>query len=157
MWNRAILLSLFSFTALGFCRAQVRDIDSQTLRDILRELRAIHNDIRVTETTQLLVAELQMQQNVVNHATENTDNARSKLDGVHRDQKLIALELQHNQEMLDKSTNQNERRSISESIERSKSNRTALRAVEHDLSTELVDMQQRLETAQSKLDDSRTN
>ena len=46
------------------------------IADILVELRAIHNDIRVNETTQLLVAELQMRQNVVNRATENTDNAR---------------------------------------------------------------------------------
>jgi chromosome segregation ATPase len=153
MWNRAVLLALFSLTTISFGLGQNRDVDSQTLRDILTELRAIHNDIRINETTQLLVAELQLQQNVVNRATENTDNARSKLDGIHRDQKSIAIDLQHNQEMLDKSTSEDEKKGISEAIERTKSNGAALKAVEHDLNTELVDKQQRLETAQTKLDE----
>jgi hypothetical protein len=94
-----------------------------------------------------------MQQNVVNRATENTDNARSKLDGIHRDQKLIAIELQHNEEILDKTTNQDEKKGILDNIERSKSNGTALKAVERDLDTELDNMKQLLETAQAKLDE----
>jgi hypothetical protein len=124
-----------------------RDVDSQTLRDILAELRAIHNNIRINETTPLLVAELQMQQNVVNRATENTNNAQSKPVGIHRDHKLIAIELQDDEEMLDKSTNQDEKKGISETIERAESNGMALKAVAHDLNTELVEMQHRLSTS----------
>jgi hypothetical protein len=56
MRNRTIWLALFSLTALTFGRGQASDVDPETLRDILAELRAIHNDIRVNETTQLLVA-----------------------------------------------------------------------------------------------------
>ncbi|HEY2467271.1 MAG TPA: hypothetical protein VGI45_05415 [Terracidiphilus sp.] len=117
------------------------------MRDILAELRAIHNNIRINETTPLLVAELQMQQNVVNRATENTNNAQSKPVGIHRDHKLIAIELQDDEEMLDKSTNQDEKKGISETIERAESNGMALKAVAHDLNTELVEMQHRLSTS----------
>jgi hypothetical protein len=54
---------------------QSQDSDSQTLRAILAELRAMHEDIRVTETTQMLLAELQLQQGVLDRAIESADHA----------------------------------------------------------------------------------
>jgi len=98
--------------------------------------------MQVTETTKLLVAELEMQQKVVNRATENADNARAKLNDIHRDQRHVADELQQLEDLLDKAA-----------IERHKSNVAALKASERDLSTTLQDMEQRLKTALEKLAD----
>ena len=131
--------------------AQSVDTDAQTLREILVELRAIHEDMRVTETTQLLVAELEMQQGVVNRATENADTARARLNDVRIDQKHIEAELQTAQEQLDKSSNAEERNALSEQIERQKSNQAELKNVERDRAATVQQMEQRLQAAEDKL------
>jgi chromosome segregation ATPase len=125
--------------------------DSQTLRDILGELRAIHEDLRVSETTQLLIAELQMQQAVVNRATEDTDNARTKLNDIHRDQKQIAAELERAEDQFDKAPSPDQRNAITQDIERHNSNLAGLKRAERDWNTTTQDMQQRLQNAQDKL------
>lgn len=89
MLMRLMMATLVGSTLIPAALAQTRDADMPTLRDILAEIRAIHEDMRITETTQLLVAELEMQQGVVNRATENADGARAKLSDLHLDQKHL--------------------------------------------------------------------
>ena len=45
----------------GFGQATAQ-ADSQTLQAILVEIRGLHNDVRLSETTQILLTELEMQQ-----------------------------------------------------------------------------------------------
>jgi chromosome segregation ATPase len=151
MVNRLVLLVFFwsALTSLGV--AQTQDTEAQTLRQILGELRAIHEDMRVTETTQLLVAELQMQQAAVNRATESTDNARGRLNQLHLDQKRAADDLARVEDQLDKSQILDERNAISQELDRQKSNVAALKNAERDTNTTLLDMEQRLQNAQDKL------
>lgn len=130
---------------------QSPDSDSQTLRAILAELRAMHEDIRVTETTQVLVAELQMQQGVVNRATESADNAREKFNNVHRQQQQIAAELERTQDRLDNATSSEQKSALSQRIEQFKSTIDLLKNSERDSNANLQDMQQRLQNAQDKL------
>ena len=132
--------------------AQNRDPNSQTLQEILTELKAIHDDMRVTESTQILLAELEMQQAVVNRATENVDAARSKLLDLQRDQKLFAYELARAEERLDKSTNEDEKKSLTEEIERHKGNAAALKLEEQRRMTTLQEMEERLKTAQDSIE-----
>ncbi|HLY41860.1 MAG TPA: hypothetical protein VKR52_11640 [Terracidiphilus sp.] len=153
MLIRAILVALVSSTLLATASGQTPDSDAQTLRDILVELRAIHADMRVTETTQLLVAELEMQQGVVNRATENTDRARARLNDIHLDQGRVAADLKQAEDALEKAASDDERKAISAEVDRHKSNVTAMKAVERDASSRLQDMEQRLQTAQDKLAD----
>ena len=75
---------MLTFALLGILSAapapgQTTQTDSQTLQAILTEMRAIHNDVRLSQTTQILLAELQMQQNATNRATERRDDVRTKL------------------------------------------------------------------------------
>ncbi len=151
MLIRSVVAGLICLTVVNAAMGQSRDTDSQTLREILAELRAIHEDMRVTETTQLLVAELEMQQGVVNRATENVDNARSKLNDIHADQKHIETVLENEQEAIDKMANADEKNSLSMEIERQKSNLAELKNVERDRNTTLQQMEQRLQGAQDKL------
>ena len=53
-----VALFLFALATTGF--GQDRESDSQTLREILTEIRGIHEDVRVTESTQILLTELEM-------------------------------------------------------------------------------------------------
>ena len=105
MMNRVVSVAFFWVLVVGACAAQTRDSDSQTLYQILVELRAIHEDMRVSETTQLLVAELEMQQGVVSHAVQDADNARTKLNEIHLDQKQVAAELDRAEDQREKASN----------------------------------------------------
>lgn len=149
--QRAALIAILSLIATAVGHAQNQDTDSQTLKAILVELRAIHQDMQVTETTQLLVAELQMQQAVVSRATESADSARERLDNMHRNQQQLVSELAHLQDQADKATNADEKSALSRDIDRIKSNNDLLKTAEHDSATNLQDMQQRLRDAQDKL------
>ena len=148
---RMITVVFFCFAASAMMSAQNRDADSQTLRAILNELRSIHEDMRVTETTQLLVAELEMQQSVVNRAVEKADAARSKLSDIHSDQKRLAAEMKIAEEQMDKATNPDEKNAMGQDNERRKANLEALKNAEREAASTLQDMEQRLQNAQDKL------
>ena len=109
-----VSLVLFWLAFVPQCVAQNQDTEAQTLRLILAELRAIHEDMRVTETTQLLVAELQMQQAAAIRSTESVDDARAKLNQIHLDQKRTAEDLARAEDQLDKAQNTDERHAISQ-------------------------------------------
>lgn len=151
MLSRVAFFAFLCSTALAPCFGQSHDTDSQTLRDILSELRAMHQDMRVTETTQLLVAELELQQGVVNRATENADSARGKLNDIHHDQMQLTADLKKTQDLLDRSTDENERKALSADLDQRTANLSELKVVERDATTTLQDMQQRLQNAQDKL------
>ncbi|HEY2472317.1 MAG TPA: hypothetical protein VGI45_31310 [Terracidiphilus sp.] len=121
------------------------------MREILTELRSIHEDMRVTETTQLLVAELEMQQGVVNRAMESADNASIKLNGIHVDQRRLAAEMTHVEEQIDKAANADEKNALAQENERRKVNVETMKNIEHEASTSLQFMEQRLQNAQDKL------
>jgi chromosome segregation ATPase len=151
MLNRFVFVAFFWVLVVGASAGQAQDSDSQTLHQILVELRAIHEDMRVSETTQLLVAELEMQQGVVSHATLDADNARTRLNEIHLNQKQIGAELDRAEDQLEKAANPDERNAVAQEIERNKSNLAGLKTAERDWTTTLQDMQQRLQNAQDKL------
>ena len=107
------------------------------MHEILAELRAIHDDLRVSETTQLLVAELRIQQNVVSRDTESVDTASAKLDEVRRIEKQEADHLEQAEDRIDKTTNAAERNNLSGEIAAEKSNIIAWKEAEHDCSMTL--------------------
>jgi hypothetical protein len=145
-----IALFLFAIAATGF--GQDRASDSQTMREILTEIRGIHEDVRVTESTQILLTELEMQQSVVNRATENADSARSKLLDVQRDQKLEASELEHAEDHLSQATDTDEKKHFAEETERRKENIATLKIEESNRATTLEQMEQRLQNEQDSLE-----
>jgi len=151
MLNRFVFRVLVWLALMSPSLAQKQDSDVQTLKQILTELRAIHQDMRVTETTQLRVAELQMQQATVNRATESADAARAKLSGIHLDQKRAADELARSEDRLEKAQNLDERNALSQDIDRRKSDVAALKAIERDSNSNLQAMEQRLQNAEDKL------
>jgi hypothetical protein len=147
-----VLIAVFwlAIAATGF--GQNPGSDSQTIREILTEIRGIHEDMRVTQTTQILLTEFEMQQSVVNRATENVDTARTKLLDVQRDQKMVAGDLQRAEDHVSQATDADERKRIGEEIERNKSNIAAMATEERGRTTTQQQMEQRLQTAQDSLE-----
>ncbi len=133
--------------------AQNRQTDSQTLQEIFGELKAIHEDMRATESTQILIAEFEMQQGVVNRATENLYQARERLSDVQRDLKMAGTDLAMAQNHLDQISNPDERKHITDDYDRLKMNMTTLKEEEQRRAMTQQDMQQRLKAAEDRLDD----
>lgn len=79
MTIRPLLLAILSFAAAIPCSAQTASSDAQTLQSILTELRAIREEVKTTQTTQILLTELEMQQSVVNRATQQVADIEAKL------------------------------------------------------------------------------
>ena len=73
--------------------SQTSQSDSQTLKDILTEMRAIHADVRLSETTQILLTELQLQQVTATTALHHRDDVRSDLNQVQLREKSITAEI----------------------------------------------------------------
>jgi hypothetical protein len=145
-----IALFLFAIAAAGF--GQDRPSDSQTMKEILAEIRAIHEEVKVTESTQILLTELEMQQGVVNQGTQNADGARSKLLEIQRDQKLEATELERAEDRLSQATDADEKKHFADEIERRKGNIAALKIEETNRATTLEQMEQRLQSEQDSLE-----
>jgi hypothetical protein len=152
MTNRRALIALFLLALATTSFGQNRESDSQTIREILTEIRGIHEDMRVTETTQILLTEFEMQQSVVNRATEKVDSARTKLLEIQRDQKLVTSDLERAEDHLSRASDTDERKHVAEEIERHKANIAALKVEERGRTTTLQQMEQRLQTAQDSLE-----
>jgi|HubBroStandDraft_6_1064221.scaffolds.fasta_scaffold915970_2 chromosome segregation ATPase len=151
MVTRVVFIAFISLIPVVPSVGQTRDRDSETLHEILAEIRAIHNDMRASETTQLLVAELGIQQNVVSRDTESVDSASAKLNDVRRIEKQQTDRLEEAEERLNKTTNAVEQKNLSDEIEAEKSTIIALKSAERDCSTTVQNMEQRLQSAQDKL------
>jgi hypothetical protein len=72
--------------------------DTETLRDILTEIRALHNDVRLSQTTQILLTEMEVQRGVVDKALEKRDNARSRVSQLQMNEKSFAAQIAQNEE-----------------------------------------------------------
>ena len=79
MMIRTACVAMLALVIVVPCCGQTSQGDSQTFQAILTEIREIHEELRVTETTQILLAEMEMQQSQVNRAQQRVDEAQSKL------------------------------------------------------------------------------
>jgi chromosome segregation ATPase len=153
MPNRVVTVALLWLFVCVMCTGQGPESDLQTLREILVELRAIHEDMRASEATELLVAELQIQQGAVNRATEGTYNAQAKIKRINQDQEHADADLDRLEKAQENATDPDLRNGIAQEIERLKSSLTALKKSERDWNTTLLDREQRLQNAQDRLAD----
>jgi len=126
--------------------------DSKTLQAILTEVQGIHDDIRATETAQILLAELEMEQGTVNRASQRLEDARSKLVQVQKDQKVVAADLEAAEDRLNQASDSAEQKALTQDVERLKSNLAALKSDEQARSSTRQEAQDQLRIAQDALD-----
>jgi hypothetical protein len=89
------MIIIWGISACGF--GQTTSADSQTLQAILSEVRALRQDLRVSQNRaqnmQLLLARFQLQEGTVSRASDHLNDARQKLLDHQTHQKALALEL----------------------------------------------------------------
>lgn len=154
---RAANRVLFAVFVLGVSfsgRAQGAQSDSQTLRDILSELRAMHSDERLVAVSQILLAELQTQQTVVNQAEDRASSARRQLSDLRADEKRGAADLA-TQEGLRDEAGPADAKNLSAVIEVMKSQLVSEKAREEAFSADLQTDEDKVRSAQEMLDDIR--
>src|ERR1035437_11104456 len=61
-------------------------------------MRALHNDVRLGTTTQILLTEMEVQRGVVDKAREKRDNARSRVSQLQSTEKNFAAQIAQNDE-----------------------------------------------------------
>jgi chromosome segregation ATPase len=135
------------------CLAQTTPSDSQTLQAILAEIRAIHQELKVTQTTQILLTELEIQQTVVNRATQRADDAQARLSEIKAAEKDNAGEQTRTKDALDRHADPQEAEAIADKVEELNRQAATMATTEQERTTTLQTAQQQLKDAQDALDD----
>jgi predicted nucleic acid-binding Zn-ribbon protein len=125
--------------------------DSQTLQAILVEMRGLHNDVRLSQTTQILLTELEVQQTSVNRATQKRDDARNKVSNLQNNERNMAAQIARFEDPSDTTIDAQQRKQMASMIENFKSNMTAMKSQIQDSVNELQDAENSLRKEQDTL------
>jgi hypothetical protein len=147
--------ALFAIAGVLPGLAQTDQTDSQTLRGILTEMRGIHNDLRLSTTSQILLTELSVQQAAVDHAMQRRDDAQSKLSQVQLTQKNVAMQLANIEANSTLSSESQEAKQLQQMKDNLKAQTESMKTQESQRSNELLDAEGMLRKEQLTLEDIR--
>jgi uncharacterized phage infection (PIP) family protein YhgE len=150
--NQVAAFALLGILSVLPSFGQASQADSQTLQAILAELRGIHNEVRLSETTHILLAELQIQQTAVDRAIQRRDDLRTKLSQVQGNQKNIAAQLAQLEETSSTTMDAAQKKRLAEIQESLKSSLANLKSEEPERSNELQEAESSLRKQQDALD-----
>jgi chromosome segregation ATPase len=119
---------------------------------MLTEIREIHEELRVTEATQILLAELEMQQSQVNRAEQRVDEAQSKLSQLKTDRRYFEGELARSEDALRQATEPLQQRQLTESIESLRIAVEKRKTEEQESSARVQQVQELLRNAEEAFD-----
>jgi hypothetical protein len=127
--------------------------DSQTLQAILVEMRALHNDVRLGQTTQILLTEMEVQRGVVDKALEKRDNARSRVSQLQSTEKNFTAQIAQNEENAKSMTlDPVQQKRIADQVQMLKSNMALFKSQEDDAANAQQDVEIQLRKEQETLD-----
>lgn len=134
--------------------AQANPSDAPTLQNILQELKAIHEDLRVNESSEILLTEWQLQQAQVNVATERRNNLRGELTEIQNQEAQNKSAAARIEDALAAPTLEANRKSqLLDRQQETKAQLGSLKGNEETVSNNLVDAEAKLREEQNKLDE----
>jgi chromosome segregation ATPase len=146
-------IATLGFVMVAPCFGQTSQSDSQTLQAILNELKQIHEETRVTQTTQILLAEPGTQQGQVNRAQQRVDEAQSRLSQTQTDRKHFTGELARSEHARNEAADTVQKKQLTETIESLKLAFENQRNNEQESSSRLEQAQEQLRNAETALDE----
>jgi hypothetical protein len=153
---RTTLLLLGCLVVMPACHAQVSQSDSQTLQEILSELRQIrsemHNQQAENRNVQVLLFEMQTYQTNINRATQRTDDARSKLSEVQEAERRHAAEISRAEDSLRDAQDEADKKRLAGDMDRLKAGLTSFKAMEQDRIAVLQQAEAQLQKAEDAFD-----
>jgi chromosome segregation ATPase len=149
--NRIAALTLLA--TLSVLPARAQSADASTLQAILTELRSMHNDVRLSQTTQILLTELQMQQGAVTRASQKRDDVRARLNQAQAQQKNMASQIERMEEQdTSGAMTDSQKKQAADTEDRLKSMLPQLKAQEQQDANDLQDAENQLSKEQTALD-----
>jgi chromosome segregation ATPase len=149
--NRIPALALLTLLSVTPLFGQTNQPDSQTLQQILVEIRGWHNDFRLNTTTQILLTEYQLQQGVVTRATQHRDDLRSKLTQIQSNLKMYTTQITQNEDKADKTFDPAEKQQLAGMAANVKSFLESMKKQEQDTTSDLQDAESALAKEQNML------
>lgn len=155
---RQMLILIAVFAAIVPACSQNTPSDSQTLRDILAELRELRRELQTTtvaaERVQIALYRLQLQDAVVARASKTADDIHSKLVGTTRERQSVAGLIEQREHALESGTRpEHELRSMRESLPRLKTSLEQLTRDEAQGQSKAAEADAQLAREQTKLED----
>ena len=132
---------------------QTTSSDSQALQALLTEVRGLHKDLQVslarTQSAQILLSRLQIQEIAVTRTSQHLDNARSKLAEL---QVVVKGEGAEVRQLEDHSPNPGENLAqVEEALRRAQADLEASKNLEQQLQATADEAEQQLRTEQERL------
>jgi hypothetical protein len=153
---KALVLLLLYLASASTALSQVAPCDSQAMREIATELRAMHSELRQqtarTQAMQVLLFEMQTQQALLDRAIQRFDEARGKVIDVQEGERHVAAGITASEDVLRKSSDEVENERITAEIERHKAELASLKITEQDRLTLQQQADLQLQRAQSTYD-----
>jgi chromosome segregation ATPase len=148
-----VWLILLGVSAYAF--GQSNSPDSQTLQNLLNELRGLRQDLRVslnrTQTIQILLARFQMQEGVITRASDHLNDVRQKLLEARIRQKEITFELKRLEDSVSTVENATQQADLQDRIKHAKSETEIAGNMVQEQQTAEIQAAQQLREEQDKL------
>jgi chromosome segregation ATPase len=147
------LVALLGISPYGL--GQATSSDAQTLQALLTELRALHQDLRVSlnraQSMQILLARFQMQQGVVTRASDRLNDSRQRLVDDHVHQKELAAQVKQLEDALSGAENPQQQADLQDRIKHVKSDLEIAGSIVQQHQTAEIESEQQLREEQDKL------
>jgi hypothetical protein len=130
---------------------QAPQTDSQTLQAILVEMRGIHNDVRLGQTTQILLTEMEVQRGVVDKAVEKRDGQRNRVSQLQLNEKNFAVQIEQDDENLKTTLDPVLQKRLADQQQNLKQNMANFKTQEQDAASALQDAESTLRKEQETL------
>lgn len=148
----SVLLVLLIISHAPSSFAQSSGTEEQTLASILAELRSMHEDMRASQSLQVLIAEMQIQQDAVNRASDRAEQARSILTTIQSGLKEATIRLSGAQDKLNSAANSTDQTRWKDEVDREQQAIKMMQGEEQARSSTYDDLQAKLRNAQDDLD-----
>ena len=130
---------------------QAPQTDSQTLQAILVEMRGIHNDVRLGQTTQILLTEMEVQRGVVDKAVEKRYGQRNRVSQLQLNEKNFAVQIEQDDENLKTTLDPVLQKRLADQQQNLKQNMANFKTQEQDAASALQDSESTLRKEQETL------
>jgi uncharacterized protein (DUF342 family) len=130
---------------------QAGQTDSQVLQAILVEMRALHNDVRLSQTTQILLTEMEVQRGVVDKALQKRDDAQNRLTQWQTNAKNLAAQLAQLEENASATSDPVQKKRITDQEENLKASIANMKNLEQAVENALPDAESALRKEQDTL------
>jgi hypothetical protein len=152
------LIALLAISACTFGQAASSDTassDTQTLQALLREVRALRQELRAslnrTQSMQILLARFQVQEGVVTKASDRLNESRQKVFDIHVHQKEQAVEAKRLEDELNSAETPQQQADLQERIKRVKSELDLAENIAQQQQTTEIQAEQQLRDERDKL------